>query len=81
MVEFAPINFWGIAAAVLAGWVVAWLWYSPLLFIRPWAEMSGVDGAKFRAGLPRAHRQPRHDPARTAPPLPRADSGRPVAVG
>ncbi len=54
MIEFAPVNFWGIAAAVLAAWVVAGLWYSPLLFIRPWAEMSGVDGAEFRAGLPRA---------------------------
>jgi hypothetical protein len=54
MIEFVPINLWGIGAAVLAAWVVAGLWYSPLLFIGPWAEMSGVDGAKFRAGLPRA---------------------------
>ena len=54
MIEFMPINLWGIGVAVLAAWVVAGLWYSPLLFIRPWAEMTGVDGAKFRAGLPRA---------------------------
>ena len=54
MIEFAPINVWGIGAAVVAAWAVAGLWYSPLLFIRPWAEMSGVDGAKFAAGLPRA---------------------------
>jgi hypothetical protein len=54
MIEFVPINVWGTGAAVLAGWVVAGLWYSPLLFIRPWAEMSGVGGAEFRAGLPRA---------------------------
>ncbi|RWB98320.1 DUF1761 domain-containing protein [Mesorhizobium sp.] len=54
MIEFVPINLWGIGTAVLAAWVVAGLWYSPLLFIRPWAEMSGVDGAKFAAGLGRA---------------------------
>ena len=54
MVELVPINVWGTGAAVLAGWIVAGLWYSPLLFIRPWAEMSGVDSAKFAAGLPRA---------------------------
>jgi hypothetical protein len=54
MIEFVPINVLGIGAAVLVAWVVAALWYSPLLFIRPWAEMSGVDGAKFAAGLPRA---------------------------
>src|SRR5215510_13438530 len=54
MIELVPINVWGIGAAVLAAWAVAGIWYSPLLFIRPWAEMSGVDGAKFAAGLPRA---------------------------
>jgi hypothetical protein len=54
MTEFVPTNLWGIGAAVLAAWAVAGLWYSPLLFIRPWAEMSGVDGARFKAGLPRA---------------------------
>jgi hypothetical protein len=54
MIALVPINVWAIVAAVLAAWVVAALWYSPLLFIRPWAEMSGVDGAKFAAGLPQA---------------------------
>jgi hypothetical protein len=54
MIELVPVNVWGIGAAVLAAWVVAGLWYSPLLFIRPWAEMSGVDGTKFAAGLPQA---------------------------
>jgi hypothetical protein len=54
MIGFVPLNAWGIGAAVVAAWVVAALWYSPLLFIRPWAEMSGVDGAKFHANLPRA---------------------------
>lgn len=54
MIEFASINVLGIGAAVIAAWAVAGLWYSPLLFIRPWAEMSDVDGAKFAAALPRA---------------------------
>lgn len=54
MIKLMPINAWGIGAAVLAAWVIAALWYSPLLFIRPWAKMSGVDRTKFAAGLPRA---------------------------
>jgi hypothetical protein len=54
MIAFSPTNLWGVVGAIVAGWIVAGLWYSPLLFIRPWAEMSGVDGAKFAAGLPRA---------------------------
>ena len=55
MIEFAPVNVWGIGAAVLAAWVVGGLWCSPLLFVGPWAEdVPGVDGAKFAANLPRA---------------------------
>ena len=54
MPKFAPISVWGVGAAVIAAWVLAAVWYSPLLFIRSWGTLSGVDGAKFNAGLPRA---------------------------
>jgi hypothetical protein len=54
MTSFVPVNLWGAAAAVLAAWVLAALWYSPLLFMRPWAAMAGIDTAKFAARLPRA---------------------------
>lgn len=54
MIEFAPLNVRGVGAAVLAAWVVAALWYSPLLFVRAWSQLSGVDTATFNAGLPRA---------------------------
>ena len=54
MIELVRTNVFGVGAAVVVAWLIAALWYSPLLFIRPWAAMSGVDGATFNAGLPRA---------------------------
>lgn len=52
--EMHAVSWLAIVAAVVAAFVVGALWYSPALFIRPWAEMSGVDGEKFNAGMPRA---------------------------
>jgi len=52
--DVTSINWWAIGVSVAAGYVVGGLWYSPALFIRPWARMSGVDGAKFSAGMPKA---------------------------
>ena len=50
----SSMNWWALLAAVVAAYAIAAIWYSPVLFIRPWAAMSGVDGAKFGAGMPRA---------------------------
>ena len=52
--DVASTNWWAIGGAVAAGYLVGGVWYSPALFIRPWAAMSGVDGAKFNEGLPKA---------------------------
>src|SRR6185503_759357 len=55
-VEMQPvaINLWALLAAVVASFVVGGIWYSPLLFMRPWLAMAGVDKARFDAGLPKA---------------------------
>jgi hypothetical protein len=52
--DVVSLNGWAIVAAVLSSFVVAWLWYSPALFARPWMEMSNVAKADFDAGLPKA---------------------------
>ncbi|HXR86532.1 MAG TPA: DUF1761 domain-containing protein [Stellaceae bacterium] len=49
-----PINLWALLAAIVASFVVGGIWYSPLLFMRPWLAMAGVDKARFDAGLPKA---------------------------
>jgi hypothetical protein len=48
------INLWAILIAVVANFVIGGVWYSPLLFMRPWLAMAGVDKAAFDRGLPKA---------------------------
>jgi Protein of unknown function (DUF1761) len=52
--NFGPVNWFAIAAAVVSAFVIGGLWYSPLLFVNSWLKMSGVDGPVFNAGLRRA---------------------------
>lgn len=49
-----PGSWWALIAAIVAAYAVGAVWYSPALFIHRWAAMAGVDGAKFKAGMPRA---------------------------
>jgi len=37
------INLWSVLAAAIATMVVGFLWYSPLLFARPWMVLMGYD--------------------------------------
>jgi len=50
------MNYWAVLAAAVAVLVLGWLWYSPLLFFKPWMRLRGMDpvaamaGAKMPAG-------------------------------
>src|SRR5438270_913157 len=50
------VNYSAVLAAALAVFVLGWLWYSPLLFYKPWMRLRGMDpvaamaGAKMPAG-------------------------------
>src|SRR2546430_15199076 len=50
------VNYLAILAAAVAVFVLGWLWYSPLLFYKPWMRLRGMDpvaamaGAKMPAG-------------------------------
>jgi uncharacterized SAM-binding protein YcdF (DUF218 family) len=37
------INLWAVLVSALATMVVGFLWYSPLLFAKPWMVLMGVD--------------------------------------
>jgi hypothetical protein len=39
------INLWSVLVAAIATMVVGFLWYSPLLFARPWMVLMGYDPA------------------------------------
>ena len=52
--QFGPVNWLAIAVSVIANFVIGGIWYSPLLFVKPWLKMSRVDKQAFDAGLPKA---------------------------
>src|SRR5438132_10900924 len=49
-------NYWAVLVAAVAVVGLGWLWYSPLLFFKPWMRLRGMDpvaamaGAKMPAG-------------------------------
>lgn len=37
-----PINYLALLVATIAKGVIGWLWYSPLLFLKPWMQLTGT---------------------------------------
>jgi hypothetical protein len=37
------VNYLAVLVAALAVFVLGWLWYSPLLFFKPWMRLRGLD--------------------------------------
>lgn len=44
-----PLNYFSILVATLVSFFIGWAWYSPLLFMKPWAELSGMTPEKMAA--------------------------------
>jgi hypothetical protein len=50
------VNYLAVLVAAVAAFVLGWLWYSPLLFYKPWMRLRGLDpvaamaNAKMPAG-------------------------------
>src|SRR5438128_11049620 len=50
------VNYWAVLVAAVTVFVLGWLWYSPLLFFKPWMRLRGMypvaamAGAKMPAG-------------------------------
>jgi glycerol uptake facilitator-like aquaporin len=42
MQEF-PINFLALSIAAFVKFFLGWLWYSPVLFAKPWMRLAGID--------------------------------------
>lgn len=41
--HFLGVNIWAVLVCALATMVVGFLWYSPMLFARPWTILMGYD--------------------------------------
>src|SRR2546423_1159010 len=39
------VNYWAVLVAAITVFVLGWLWYSPLLFYKPWMRARGLDPA------------------------------------
>ena len=62
---FTGINPWAVLVAAVATMVIGFLWYSPILFARPWMRLMGCD-PDDKAKL-HADRQPRRGTIRKVP--------------
>jgi hypothetical protein len=45
-----PVNYLAVLVAAITVFVLGWLWYSPLLFYKPWMRARGIDPAVAMAG-------------------------------
>src|SRR3989442_2707794 len=43
------VNYLAVLVAAVAVFVLGWLWYSPLLFYKPWMRLRGMDPAAAMA--------------------------------
>jgi hypothetical protein len=44
------VNYLTVLVAAVVVFVLGWLWYSPLLFFKPWMRLRGMDPAAAMAG-------------------------------
>ena len=44
------VNYIAVLVAAIVVFVLGWLWYSPLLFYKPWMRARGMDPAVAMAG-------------------------------
>ena len=45
------INWAAIGVAALAKFLLGWLWFSPVLFYKPWSSLSGLNEQSPRHGM------------------------------
>lgn len=45
-----PVNYIAVLVAAVVIFILGWLWYSPLLFFKPWMRLRGMDPAAAMAG-------------------------------
>ena len=44
------VNYLAVLVAAVAVFVLGWLWYSPLMFFKPWMRLRGLDPVAAMAG-------------------------------
>lgn len=49
-----PINFLALVVATVAKGALGWLWYSPVLFLKPWMQLAGASPEGMKQGMAKA---------------------------
>lgn len=49
-----PVNWWAVLVAALLRFLVGFVWYSPVAFVKPWQAVAGLTPAGMQQGMPRA---------------------------
>ena len=52
--HLVPVNWLAILVAVVIRMAVGTLWYSPVMFVKPWQALTGVTPDSMRAGISKA---------------------------
>ena len=48
------VNWLALIGAVVANMALGALWFSPILFVKPWLAAAGMSEAQMKAGMPKA---------------------------
>lgn len=46
-----PINWGALSAAAVVKWILGFLWYSPVAFLRPWQNAAGLTDDRMKQGM------------------------------
>ena len=49
-----PINFLALVVATVVKGALGWLWFSPMLFLKPWMQLAGATPDSMKAGMAKA---------------------------
>ena len=49
-----PINMFAVLGAAIAKIIIGALWYSPILFLKDWLELSGITEEQMKQGMIKA---------------------------
>jgi hypothetical protein len=55
MPDFSAINWVAVVLAVVANMALGFLWYSPMLFGKPWMKLMGITEASMKARKEKAN--------------------------
>ncbi len=48
--DFTQLNYAAVGVAAGSAFLIGGLWYSPLLFVRPWMRLNGFDDESLKGG-------------------------------